>query len=175
MIIIGNMKYLNRQYDELWFVMRSMDWFIYEKSKSLRFAKYDKTKLIKRNYELLMQQNVKIIDELSPSQDLFTFYLSHKQRGDWDETVFQDTYVPAFLRSINNEDARDRLNELWTLDRQGKTILLICTCQEEHMCHRSILAGILASVGCTVQVQGDLEQYKKYGAIFKTLPLPGQS
>ena len=172
MIIIGNMKSLNRQYDELWFVMRSMDWFLYEKTKSLRFAKYDKTKLIKRNYELLMQPNVKVIDELSPSQELFTFYLSNKQRGTWDKNSFLERYVPIFLKEINCEDGRDRLNELWRLDRAGKTVLLICTCQEENMCHRSIIAGILASVGCNVKVKGNLNDYLIYGQMFKELPVP---
>ena len=163
------MKYLNRQYDELWFVMRSMDWFLYEKLKGSRFNTYDKTKLIKRNYELLMQPNVKVIDELSPSHDLFTYYLSKKQRGQWNKNTFLDTYAPWFLNSINNEDGRDRLNELWRLDKAGKTVLLICTCQEEDMCHRSILAGILASVGCNVQVQGNLNDYLIYGKMFKDL------
>jgi uncharacterized protein YeaO (DUF488 family) len=172
MIIIGNMKYLNRQYDELWFVMRSMDWFIYEKTKSLRFAKYDKTKLIKKNYELLMQPNVKIISELSPSEGLFRYYLSCKEHKTWDEKRFKNKYVPWFLDSINNEDGRDRLNELWRLDKASKTVLLICTCQEENMCHRSILAGILASVGCNVQVQGNLNDYLVYGEMFKELPVP---
>lgn len=175
MIIIGNMKYLNRQYDELWFVMRSMDWFLYEKNKGSRFNTYDKTKLNKRNYELLMRPNVKVIDDLSPSKELFTFYLSNKQRGTWDMDTFLKRYVPRFLKEINCEDGRDRLNELWQLDRAGKTILIICTCQEENMCHRSILAGVLASVGCNVQVEGDLSFYKAYGDMFKSLPLPGQS
>jgi uncharacterized protein YeaO (DUF488 family) len=154
--------------------MRSMDWFLYEKVKGSRFSNYDKTKLNKRNYELLMQPNVKVIDELSPSEDLFRYYLTQKQHGTWNENTFQDRYTPCFLRDINNEDGRDRLNELWKLDRAGKTVLLICTCKEEHMCHRSILAGILASVGCNVQVQGNLNDYLKYGTMFKELPLPGQ-
>ena len=172
MIIIGNMKFLNRQYDELWFVMRSMDWFLYEKVKGSRFNTYDKTKLNKRNYELLMQPNVKVIDELSPSKDLFTYFLSCKQHQTWDEKRFKEKYVPGFLKEINCEDGRDRLNELWRLDRAGKTILLVCTCQEENMCHRSILAGVLASVGCNVQVQGNLNDYLVYGEMFKTLPAP---
>jgi uncharacterized protein YeaO (DUF488 family) len=152
--------------------MRSMDWFLYEKSKSLRFNIYDKTKPIKRNYELLMQSNVKIIDELSPSNDLFRYYLSCKEHKTWDEKRFKNKYVPYFLDSINNEDGRNRLNELWKLDRAGKTVLLLCTCQEESMCHRSILAGILASVGCNVQVQGNLNDYLIYGEMFKELPVP---
>lgn len=70
-IVIGNMKSLNMHYDELWFIMRSMDWFVYEKAGN-RFKQYDKTRIKQANYRLLMQPNVKVIDELSPSHDLFT-------------------------------------------------------------------------------------------------------
>lgn len=170
MIIIGNMKDLNKPYDELWFVMRSMDWFLYEKSK-LPFENYDKTKLNKRNYELLMQPNVKVIRDLSPSKDLFSFYLGSKRRGDWNMDTFLQKYVPAFLNYINCEDGRDRLNELWRLDKVKKSVLIVCSCQNESMCHRSILAGILASVGCDVQVQGNVNDYLIYGKMFKELPV----
>ena len=65
--------------------------------------------------------------------------------------IFVNDYVPAFIRDIiTNEDAKNRLNELWNLDRHNKTVLLVCTCQEEEMCHRSIIAGILHGVGCNV-------------------------
>lgn len=149
-IVIGNMKSLNMHYDELWFIMRSMDWFVYEKVGN-RFKQYDKTRIKQANYRLLMQPNVKVIDELSPSHDLFTWYMLRRQKGEWNMNTFVNDYVPAFIRGIiTNEDAKNRLNELWNLDRQNKTVLLVCTCQEEEMCHRSIIAGILHGVGCNV-------------------------
>lgn len=149
-IIIGNMKSLNMHYDELWFIMRSMDWFVYEKIGS-RFKQYDKTKIKQANYRLLMQPNVKVIDELSPSRELFQFYMSCKNKGTWNGNTFIHKYVPRFIHEIYSEqDSKDRLNELWSLDKQGKTILLVCSCQEENMCHRSIIAGLLHGVGCNV-------------------------
>lgn len=149
-IIIGNMKALNMQYDELWFVMRSMDWF-YREKVGAKFPRYSDTKINKKNYQLLMQPNVHIVDELSPSHDLFTWYLTMKQKGAWNDRAFINTYVKIFLNDlVASQDAKDKLNELWTLDKQGKTVLLICVCQEEHLCHRSILAGILHGVGCNV-------------------------
>lgn len=148
-IIIGNMKALNLQYDELWFVMRSMDWFYKEKVGN-KFPRYS-DKINQKNYRLLMQPNVKIIKDLSPSEDLFRWYMTKKLKGEWNDHAFINTYVNAFLRDLAvNQDAKDRLNDLWLLDKQGKTILLVCVCQEERLCHRSILAGILHGVGCNV-------------------------
>lgn len=149
-IIIGNMKALNMQYDELWFVMRSMDWF-YRKKVGDRFKRYSDKEINQKNYQLLMQPNVKIVSELSPSQDLFRWYLTQRDKGNWNSNTFITDYVPVFLGQIlNDQDAKDRLNQLWELDKQNKTILLICSCQEEQMCHRSILAGLLYGCGCNV-------------------------
>ena len=149
-IIIGNMKALNLQYDELWFIMRSMDWF-YRKKVGARFKRYSDTEINQKNYQLLMQPNVKIIDELSPSKDLFTWFMIQKQKGQWNKTTFHNIYVPRFLKEMSSQqDSKDRLNDLWYLDKQGKVILLVCSCQEEDMCHRSIIAGLLHGVGCNV-------------------------
>lgn len=148
-IIIGNMKSLNLQYDELWFIMRSMDWF-YRKKIGNRFPEYS-GEINEKNYRLLMQPNVKIIDELSPSKELFQIFMSRKSRGTWNKTIFHNVYVPRFIHEMaSQQDSKDRLNELYFLDKQGKTILLVCSCQEEDMCHRSIIAGILHGVGCNV-------------------------
>lgn len=148
-IIIGNMKSLNIQYDELWFIMRSMDWF-YKKKVGNRYPKYS-NEINQKNYQFLMQPNVKIVDDLSPSRDLFTWYMHRRQKGNWNMDTFINEYVPVFIKEIIiNQDAKDRLNQLWKLDRQGKTVLLVCSCQEENMCHRSIIAGLLHGVGCNV-------------------------
>ena len=164
-IIIGNMKSLNMHYDELWFIMRSMDWFYKKKLTGSRFKKYSDTEFNQSNYRLLMQPNVKIIDELSPSKDLYSVFMSLKVNGDWNMDVFLKKYVPRFLKEMSSQqDSKDRLNQLWELDRQGKTILLVCACQEENMCHRSIVAGLLHGVGCNVQSAfgNDISRYGIY-------------
>lgn len=154
-IIIGNMKALNMKYDELWFVMHSMKWYFRDK----------KTGEINKNAELISQPNVHVVNDLAPSHELYTFYLSHKNRGTWDEDVFWTKYVPMFIHEMSTqEDSRDKLNELYCLDKQGKTILLVCACQEENICHRSILAGLLYGVGCDVKSSfgTDISKYKIY-------------
>ena len=153
-IIIGNMKSLNKHYDELWFVMRSMDWFYKDKVTG---------KIIDKNYRLLMQPNVKIISDLSPSRELFYWYLKEKRKGCWDIENFLLGYAPKFIKGlVENPDAKDRLNQLWSLDREGKTVLIVCSCSEENTCHRSILAGILHCVGCHVITEYSINNYVSF-------------
>lgn len=167
-IIIGNMKSLNLKYDELWFIMRSMDWF-YRKKVGDRFKRYSDTEINQANYRLLMQPNVKIVDDLSPSRDLFKWYMIKKTKGQWNMDTFINEYVPIFINEIViNQDAKDRLNQLWQLDREGKTVLLVCSCQEEQMCHRSIIAGLLHGVGCNVisAFGTNISQYDMYYKLY---------
>ena len=175
-IIIGNMKALNLQYDELWFIMRSMDWF-YRKKVGDRFKRYSDVEINQKNYQLLMQPNVKIIDELSPSKELFQFYMSCKNKGTWNGNTFIQKYVPRFIHEISSQqDSKDRLNELWYLDKQGKTILLVCSCQEENMCHRSIIAGLLHGVGCNVisTFGTDISKYDIYRKMYLAIEKEGE-
>lgn len=175
MIVIGNMKSLNMHYDELWFIMRSMDWFVYEKVElgyRFKHSQYDKTKIKQANYRLLMQPNVKVIDELSPSHDLFTWYLIQRQKGEWNQQTFVNKYCSIFINQIiGYQEAKDRLNELYLLDKQGKTVLLVCSCKDEFMCHRSILAGILHGVGCNVQSAfgTDISRYDIYYKLYREI------
>lgn len=153
-IIIGNMKSLNKHYDELWFVMRSMDWFYKEKVTE---------RVIDKNYRFLMQPNVKVIDDLSPSKELFYLYLKKKKNFNWNERSFFSEYAPRFTKElIENEEAKFRLNQLWSLDRAGKTVLIVCSCAEEKLCHRSILAGILYGAGCNVITDNPVKDYLRF-------------
>lgn len=163
-IIIGNMKALNMHYDELWFIMRSMDWYYKKKKPSKYFTQYS-DEIIGANYRFLMQPNVKIIQDLAPSHDLFTWYMSQKSRGQWDQKAFDVFYAPCFLKDLSTQqDSIDRLYELRDADRQGKTILLVCACQEESMCHRSIIAGVLrgGDVNVTSSFGTNMSCYDKY-------------
>ena len=170
-IIIGNMKALNLQYAELWFIMRSMDWYYKKKEKkpSKRFTLYS-DEIIEANYRFLMHPNVKIISDLAPSQDLFTWYMLQRNKGQWNQEAFDKTYVPAFIRDLSTQqDSKDRLNQLWYEDKNGKTILLVCACQEENMCHRSIIAGVLHGVGVNVTSTfgTDISCYDKYYQMYR--------
>lgn len=79
------------------------------------------------------------VPELSPSWDLFKKYLQLKRNGDWNQEAFFNIYLPLFLNEMRNPTAKRKLAELIKLDKEGYNICLFCFCQDEKMCHRSIL------------------------------------
>lgn len=125
---IQDVKY--EDYDEIWCIVR--------------FMKYKSDKM-------------KHITALSPSTTLFQTFKELQSKGEWNEKTFQNVYVPAFIKQMksNNEDCIKYLNELYNLDKQNKKICLVCFCQDETMCHRSIIAGLLQGVGCKVNITND--------------------
>lgn len=105
--------------------------------------------------------------ELSPSSDLFGWYLELKGRGEWCKGTFVSEYLPSFLEEIaKSPAAREALNTLYFADKEGRNIALGCFCEEEALCHRSIVAGLLQGVGCNVQAESD---YTRYYAIYKAI------
>lgn len=134
------------KYDEVWAIVRLM------KNKS---------------------KKIKQVIELAPSSDLFTFFRKSKKIGLWNERTFQNEYVPKFLEDIcKNQNSKDKLNELYNLDRKGKNICLVCFCPDETMCHRSIVAGLLQGAGCNVKLPSNADYsfyYKQYKRIEKSI------
>lgn len=99
-----------------------------------------------RSPHLWMEQ----VPALAPSPDLFHKYLDLRKEGHWNRETFEEVYVPQFLRELKaNSKAAQWLNRLYLMDRHGKNIALTCYCTDETLCHRSILAGLLAGAGCT--------------------------
>ena len=110
---------------------------------------------------------LKQVPELSPSPDLFSKFLDLKSAGNWNKTTFQGVYVPQFISELKkNVVAREKLNYLYTQDKAGKGICLVCFCTDESLCHRSIIAGILAGGGCCVQTDTGLD-YSHYYEMYK--------
>lgn len=102
------------------------------------------------------------VPELSPSWALFKQYLTLRDTGKWNNDSFNNIYVPVFLKEMQTATARKKLTEIVEMDKQGKRICLACFCDDEAMCHRSIVAGILQYAGITVQgVKGDYSSYGK--------------
>ena len=121
MIQIGSVSHLNDypNFDEVWMIVRSL--------KAIP------------NYE---SGDVIHVPILSPSTELFHQYLFWKNEGNWNEEIFQEKYVPAFLEEMKSPDAQNMLNVLLNKGKE-KNILLLCYCQEEKMCHRSIILGLI--------------------------------
>ena len=95
---------------------------------------------------------IKQVTELAPSVELFSRFKALKDADNWNDTTFQQIYVPQFISELkHNDSARKMLNYLYVQDKKGKNICLVCFCTEENLCHRSIIAGILAGGGCRVE------------------------
>lgn len=99
--------------------------------------------------------------ELSPSKSLFFDYLKWKKEGIWNEDTFKEKYMPRFLSEIkNNPKAIRELKNLIELDKQGEKIKLVCFCTDANMCHRRIIASILAENGANVITDSKLDNYQ---------------
>lgn len=140
MIHITNIRnIMNGEYDEVWAIVRSLK----SQSKAL-----------------------KQVTALSPSADLLGRYLALKGMGNWNAQTFTEVYVPQFLREMKeNPEAKSALNYLWSQDKQGKNICLVCFCTDETLCHRSIIAGLLQGVGANV-VTDTGDDYMKYHQMY---------
>ena len=149
--------------------------------KSIRNVKYDdhdEVWAIVRKWKDRDNANIKHVPELSPSCQLLNEYLNARDNGNFGERYFQTSYVPTFINEIfNNKNARTRLNELVKLDKAGKNICLVCFCQDESLCHRSIIAGLLMGCGCNVMTELPDQsiakhEYIKYYHYYRQLDCP---
>ncbi len=107
--------------------------------------------------------------DLSPSSALFLQYRELVNENNWNAKTFRKIYVPWFIREMRQQYARDALNKLYQLDRQGKKVALACFCKDETLCHRSIIVGLLQGAGANVMTDTGLD-YSNYYELYKTLP-----
>ena len=135
MIKIGNIRTLDPKFDgKQYLIVRSL-------KKSITYA----------------EQMI----ELSPSKQLFFDYLKWKKEGIWDENTFKEKYMPRFLGEIkNNPKAIRELKKLIEMDKNGENIILVCFCTDANMCHRRIIASILAENGANVITDSKLDKYQ---------------
>lgn len=90
------------------------------------------------------------VPQLSPSRELFGTYCQMKKAGTWNDEAFFKVYVPKFLSEMLEPSARDKLNLLWKKHNEGKTVVIVCYCVKDYLCHRSIVGGLLQGAGVTV-------------------------
>lgn len=137
MVFVGNMKdalYLVENCDEVWAIVRSL------KAKP---------------------QGVKQVPELSPSWALFKRYLLLRDNNNWNDESFMEIYVPQFLREMKDPAAQAKLEELIEKGKNRKMAIL-CFCDNEATCHRSIIAGMLQSEGVRVFTQRKEDYASKF-------------
>ena len=97
--------------------------------------------------------NIRQMQALSPSWDLFGWYRQTKSDGMWDIDAFRDGYTPRFLKEMTADEPTAMLNELYRRSKAGENIALVCFCPDETLCHRSIVAGLLAGAGAEVEME----------------------
>lgn len=123
---------------------------------------FDKAYVVMRSPKNLSRpvngKNIFWLPELSPDQSLFPDYLFWRRVGEWDEEKFASEYVPRFIRQLSGKEEREALARIKAESDAGLTVYLLCSCLDEKMCHRSILAGYLQIAGC----QTACRDYTKY-------------
>lgn len=96
---------------------------------------------------------------LSPSPLLFQNYREAFHKGCFNQAYFDTIYVPQFLTELSeNEAALECLSYLTAISRE-KEIVLACYCENESMCHRSIIAGILLGLGADIETDSAYGRY----------------
>lgn len=127
-------------------------------------GEYDQTWAIVRFYKGHSGW-IRHVPQLSPSHRLWATFHKLQLGGEWNAENFDHIYLPAFLEEMRGEPAREKLNELYRLDKEGKRIALVCFCKDEALCHRSVVAGLLQGVGCNVSLPSGndySEYYRRY-------------
>ena len=99
------------------------------------------------------------VADLSPSKRLFWDYLSWKKAGNWNAEKFMNSYAPRFMSELKaNLKAIQLLKDLTRRD-PGDDVTLVCFCDDEALCHRSIIAGILQGAGASISAGSDYSRY----------------
>lgn len=145
MIKIGSFKDISNSYDEIWLIVRSL-----------------KTANIP-------QLNIPVyhIPALSPSSELFQCYLSWRQQGLWNIDTFNNSYKPRFLKEMQSLEAQGYI-KLLRERSTTKNILLVCYCQDEAMCHRSLVYQLVTEEPFYLLVAGS-RNYNDYSEMCERL------
>lgn len=126
MLYTGNLKKITNneieKYDEIWLIVRS-----------LRYMPNNP------------KGNIKHVPELSPSFSLFIEYNNLRNQGKWNKQMFEEQYKPRFLAEMTNRIPKSMLQEL-AQKSKSKDILIACFCDDESMCHRSLVKQLVENI-----------------------------
>lgn len=118
MLYTGSIRDIDKtKYDEIWIIVRSLG-------------------------NISTGENVYHVPQLSPSYNLFYDYRNWVKQGIWCKKQFNDVYKPRFLEEMKSDTAQQYLN-LLRESCKTKDILICCFCNEESMCHRSIVKELI--------------------------------
>ena len=117
---VGNTRRKSDHYDQVWLIVQSPD----------------------RARDLLDNPKFKWVPDLSPTKSLFLDHLKWRKSGNWNLSVFQNYYKPRFLSGLRNKVSMDKVSELKELIKT-QDICIACYCDNESLCHRSIVNDIV--------------------------------
>ena len=138
MITIGNIFATDpTEFDEVWVICFSVD----------------------KIQEMFAIENVRHVPELAPREELFRIYRTLVHENRWNKSSFEKYYVPRCLKDIQDSSSIKLLKQLVCLSKE-KEIRLACFCTDEHLCHRSIVAGILFHMGADIQCEEEYHVYR---------------
>ena len=141
--------------------------------RKVKEGQYDVVWAIVRSYKGGSEW-IEHVPELAPSFELLRKANTLKNAKMWDVETFNAIYVPAFLKEFRKRETLIKLRELMQLDKQGKSIALVCLCPHEEDCHRCIVAGLLQGAGLNVSVPSGNDYsnyYKMYRKIHHLKPV----
>lgn len=126
-----------------------LDRITYQNADELS-QKYGQSYLIVRSIRedakpLLLRDNIRQEIRLSPSTGLFRMFLDAEKKGFFDEDWWENIYVPKFRQELLRDEQQRLLKEMLRTAK-GKSIALCCFCEDEAMCHRSIVMGALQKI-----------------------------
>lgn len=113
----------------------------------VNYSDYDEVWAIVRSLKY-GNQKMRHVPELSPSWSLFKTYMDMRKEGRWNEDTFRKVYVPRFLKEMRGREQQMLMGELFNTQ---KNIALVCFCEDECLCHRSIIGGMLQGAGANVR------------------------
>lgn len=107
----------------------------------------------------VIPEGVTHVPQLAPSKELFQKYREAYHSGTFGKNFFDTIYVPQFIKELSeNKAALDIFGEL-KRKSFADDYCLCCYCENEAMCHRSIIAGILLGMGAKIEAK---KEYIKY-------------
>lgn len=109
---------------------------------------------------------------LSPSPELFHQYLNWKKNGQWNETKFIFEYAPRFIYELKHNTNAMLLLSSIAYRSHNENIALYCFCEDESLCHRSIVAGILLGMGADIDCNKDYLMYYDWFKLEDGQPYP---
>ena len=84
-----------------------------------------------------------VISDLAPSWELFKDYRRWVEEEIWSKEMFEREYKNRFIKEMYEGVGIIRLRKMVECSKKGMKIGLMCFCEREDMCHRSIIKEMI--------------------------------